>query len=136
MDMPSHYSVEKIISEHTGVESIEHDMCPNTCVAFTGPYSALNRCPICEEERYDSIRLRTSGGRSHIARQKFVTIPLGPQLQALWHDPQHAEDIGYLREETRRIREQMRTNGGLIDVHQEIREEMIFLDIHYKHTSE
>ena len=96
LDVPSHYSIEKMISEYMGVESIEHDMCPNTCVAFTGPYSALDRCPICEEERYDSIRLRTSGRRSHVACQKFVTIPLGPQLQALWCDPQHAEDIGYL----------------------------------------
>ena len=106
-----------MISEYMGVESIEHNMCPNTCMAFTGPYLVLDKCPICEEEHYDSIRLRTSGGCSHIACQKFVTIPLGPQLQALWCDPQHAEDIGYLPEETRRIHEQMHTNGGLIDVY-------------------
>ncbi|KAI6155007.1 hypothetical protein BKA82DRAFT_3952152, partial [Pisolithus tinctorius] len=91
MGVPSYYSVEKLIVEYTGVESIEHDMCPDTCVAFTGPYAALDACPICGEDRYDAIRLRTSGGRSHIARRKFVTIPLGPQLQALWRDPEHAK---------------------------------------------
>ena len=47
LDMPSYYTIEKLIFEHTGMDSIEHDMCPNTCVAFTGPYSALEHCPIC-----------------------------------------------------------------------------------------
>jgi len=36
LDVPSHYSIEKMISEYMGVESIEHNMCPNTCMAFTG----------------------------------------------------------------------------------------------------
>ncbi|KIK13975.1 hypothetical protein PISMIDRAFT_53468, partial [Pisolithus microcarpus 441] len=46
-NIPSHYNIEKLIAGHTGVESIEHDMCVDTCVAFTGPYSALDNCPIC-----------------------------------------------------------------------------------------
>ncbi|KAI5981466.1 hypothetical protein F5J12DRAFT_731404, partial [Pisolithus orientalis] len=94
--IPSHYTVEKLIAGYMGVDLIKHDMCPDTCVAFTGPYSSLDMCPICGRDRYDHIRLCTSGGRSHVAHQKFVTIPLGPQLQALWRDPQHAKDIGYL----------------------------------------
>ncbi|KAI6025981.1 hypothetical protein F5J12DRAFT_965381, partial [Pisolithus orientalis] len=90
-DIPSHHTVEKLIAGYTGVDLIEHDMCPDTCVAFTGPYSSLDMCPICGGDRYDHIRLHTSGGRSRVAHQKFVTIPLGPQLQALWRDPQHAK---------------------------------------------
>ena len=101
--MLSYYRIEKLVAEYTGVDSIEHDMCPNTCVAFTGPYSGLDKCPICEEDHYDSIRLQTSGGRSRIACHEFVTIPLGPQLQALWRDPHLAKEIQYLREETQRI---------------------------------
>ncbi|KAI6145300.1 hypothetical protein BKA82DRAFT_127433, partial [Pisolithus tinctorius] len=57
MGVLSYYSVEKLIMEYTGVESIEHDMCPDTCVAFTGLYAALDTCPICGEDHYDAIRL-------------------------------------------------------------------------------
>ncbi|KAG2347660.1 hypothetical protein BDR05DRAFT_868798, partial [Suillus weaverae] len=43
----SFYSVEKLISQYTGVELIEHDMCPKSCLAFTGPYANLDNCPLC-----------------------------------------------------------------------------------------
>jgi hypothetical protein len=94
--IPSYYNVERLIAEYTGVELIEHDMCPDTCVAFTGPFTDLEHCPICNAEHYDPIKLRTRGGRMHIARQKFVTIPLGAQLQTLWHDRDQAREMGYL----------------------------------------
>ncbi|KAI5985812.1 hypothetical protein F5J12DRAFT_728980, partial [Pisolithus orientalis] len=60
--IPSHYNIKKLITKYTGVKSIKHDMCPDSCVAFTGPYSALDKCPICEEDCYDAIRLQVSAG--------------------------------------------------------------------------
>ncbi|KAG1801214.1 hypothetical protein EV424DRAFT_1436743, partial [Suillus variegatus] len=83
-EIPSYHQIERLIAEFTGVESIEHDMCPESCVAFTGPFSHLENCPICGHHHYDPIKLRTSGGRTKVALRKFVTIPLGAQLQALW----------------------------------------------------
>ncbi|KIO01813.1 hypothetical protein M404DRAFT_28315 [Pisolithus tinctorius Marx 270] len=47
----------------------------------------------------------------------FVTILLGPQLQALWRDPKHAKETQYLREETQQICEQLHINGGVIDLY-------------------
>ena len=41
----SYHEVKKAIEGLTGVTSIAHDMCYDTCVAFTGPFSALNHCP-------------------------------------------------------------------------------------------
>ncbi|KAG2349710.1 hypothetical protein BDR05DRAFT_972677 [Suillus weaverae] len=67
----SFYNVEKLIHQHTGVELIEHDMCPESCLAFTGPFAHLESCPI------------------KVMIQTFVTILLGPQLQALYHDPEN-----------------------------------------------
>ncbi|KAG0698535.1 hypothetical protein DFH29DRAFT_778635, partial [Suillus ampliporus] len=104
------------IAEYTGVESIEHDMCPDTCVAFMGPFANLTCCPICNTDHYNPIKLRTSGGRMHVARQKFVTIPLGAELQALWHDRDQAQAMGYLQEETQCLFETLRANGGVVDV--------------------
>ncbi|KAG2338304.1 hypothetical protein BDR05DRAFT_952037 [Suillus weaverae] len=56
-EIPSHARIERLIAEYTGIESIEHDMCPDTCVAFTGPFAELVNCPICGTERYDPIKL-------------------------------------------------------------------------------
>ncbi|KAG1859628.1 hypothetical protein F4604DRAFT_1930593 [Suillus subluteus] len=115
-EIPSYYQIERLIAEFTGVESIEHDMCPESCIAFTGPFSHLEHCPICGHDRYDAIKLRTSGGWTKVALRKFVTIPLGAQLQALWRDPGHAEKMSHLQNETERIFNLLREHGGQIDV--------------------
>ncbi|KAG1831174.1 hypothetical protein F4604DRAFT_2023567 [Suillus subluteus] len=114
-DVPSHARIERLIAEYTGVESIEHDMCPESCVAFTGPFAELEHCPICGTERYDPIKLRASGGRTYVARQKFITIPLGTQLQALWPDPEHAQKMSYLSDKTEHLMNELRTNGGVFN---------------------
>ena len=36
-DTQSIYNIEKLIYTFTGIEPIHHDMCPNTCLAYTGP---------------------------------------------------------------------------------------------------
>ncbi|KAG0691629.1 hypothetical protein DFH29DRAFT_884033 [Suillus ampliporus] len=91
-------------------------MCTESCIAFTGPFSHLENCPICGHHRYDPIKLRTSGGRTKVALHKFVTIPLGTQLQALWGDPSHAEKMSYLQNEMERIFNLLHEHGGQIDV--------------------
>ncbi|KAG0699716.1 hypothetical protein DFH29DRAFT_35339 [Suillus ampliporus] len=93
-EMPSFYRIERMIAEYTGVESITHDMCPDTCIAFTGPFADLDRCPFCNKHRYDQIKLQASRGRIKVAR-KFHTIPAGPQLQALYRDRDSAKRMRY-----------------------------------------
>ncbi|EDR02848.1 uncharacterized protein LACBIDRAFT_307987 [Laccaria bicolor S238N-H82] len=55
-------------------------MCPNSCIAYTGPFAKLEVCPTCEESRYDPIKLKSSGSRVKQSQQQFYTMPLGPQL--------------------------------------------------------
>ena len=43
----SFHNVEKVIASHTGVVFVEHDMCRNSCIAYTGPFSHLETCPTC-----------------------------------------------------------------------------------------
>ena len=43
----SFHNVEKLIAWYTGVVSIEHDMCRNTCITYTGPFAHLDTCPTC-----------------------------------------------------------------------------------------
>jgi hypothetical protein len=37
-DIYSHHRIKRTAAELSGVVPIVHDMCPNTCLAFTGPY--------------------------------------------------------------------------------------------------
>lgn len=75
----------KAVQECSGVVPIIDDMCPNSCIAYTGPYSALEKCPNpkCGADRYDPVILRQSRGRKKVPLRKFYTIPPGPMLQAL-----------------------------------------------------
>ncbi|KAG1834015.1 hypothetical protein DFJ58DRAFT_719384 [Suillus subalutaceus] len=107
----SFYNVEKLISQHIGVESIEHDMCPESCLAFTGPFAHLESCPMCGSSRWDQAKLRASSGKIKVAAQTFVTIPLGLQLQALYRDPESARHMRYLWERTQEVLDGLRQTG-------------------------
>ncbi|TFY59006.1 hypothetical protein EVG20_g7947 [Dentipellis fragilis] len=93
--MLSHEQVKCHVAELSGVVSTVQDMCINTCVAFTGPFSHLDACPMCHEPRYDQQKLHASHGRTKVPRQVFHTIPLGPQLQAHRRSPHMAEHMQY-----------------------------------------
>ena len=61
--IPSLFQLKRRISYITWVHSILHDMCPNTCIAYTGPFSDLEICPKCQTTCYDPIVLASSGGQ-------------------------------------------------------------------------
>ena len=73
----------------SGVVPMEHDMCINSCVAYTGPYSDLESCPRCSEPRY-------TPGRTKKSRKRFSTIPIGPIIQAFYGSRQVAQSMHYL----------------------------------------
>ncbi|KAF8068691.1 hypothetical protein FPV67DRAFT_1415071, partial [Lyophyllum atratum] len=81
-DILSHAAVKKAIAELTGIVPIVKDMCPNSCMAYTGPLANLEACKYCQESRYDLAQLASSNGRKKVPHQHFYSIPLGPQLQA------------------------------------------------------
>jgi hypothetical protein len=111
----SHAQVKKALAELTGVHAIVHDMCPNSCIAYTGPFSPLEQCPICEVSRYDPDK----PGKQ--ARQHFYTIPLGPQLQALWRTPQGAHSMRHRSRETDKITKNLDESGsGEIPIYSDI----------------
>ncbi|KAI0294453.1 hypothetical protein BC826DRAFT_909956, partial [Russula brevipes] len=72
----SYWVVKSRLEKLSGVTQIEVDMCSNSCLAFTGPYASLQRCPECDEPRYDPKK------PGKVPFKRFYTIPLGPQIQA------------------------------------------------------
>ncbi|TBU25586.1 hypothetical protein BD311DRAFT_607184, partial [Dichomitus squalens] len=79
LTLPTYEAMQKIVQDLSGVVPIITDMCPDSCVAYTGPFAGLDHCPIeeCGMARYETQ------GRKRVARRTFQTHPLGPQVQAL-----------------------------------------------------
>ncbi|GBE89768.1 hypothetical protein SCP_1700930 [Sparassis crispa] len=100
--------VKSKIAELSGVVPIIQDMCVNTCLAYTGPFAELDQCPTCGELRYDT----TSNGKKRIARQEFHTIPVGPQLQALWRSREGATAMRHRSRRTHEILERLREHNN------------------------
>ncbi|KAL0573146.1 hypothetical protein V5O48_008812 [Marasmius crinis-equi] len=106
IDSLSHYQVKSRLETLTGIIPILHDMCVNSCMAFTAIYVHLLTCIYCGEDRYEDT--------DHTKpRRQFETIPLGPQIQALWR---HAASVGQIRyrvTQTKKILEQRHSATGI-----------------------
>ena len=85
--------VQRQVDQITGVLPIHEDMCINSCVNFVGPFADAEICPMCLEQRYEPQSPSSRGPRK--PRKRSLTIPLGPQLQALYRSPQMAEAMQY-----------------------------------------
>jgi hypothetical protein len=96
-------AVENLITSYTGIEPIEHNMCINSCIGFTGPFSELTKCPRCGKTRWDEVKLEVTNGRIKIPVKRFTTLPLGLQLQAMYRNPKSACDMRYLYERTQQV---------------------------------
>jgi len=53
-------------------------------------------CPVCSEACYDCGHLESSHGKERVPWKEFHTIPIGPQLQALYRDPESVAHVHYL----------------------------------------
>ena len=122
----SYYEVKKAIEELTGVTSITHDMCSDTCVAFTGPFSILEYCPLCRKPRYKEQQL--SAKNSKIPNRVFHTIPLGPQIQALQSSPDGFEDMLYSVNQTEKVRDRLQRNGNAMPFYDDFYSGVDYLD--------
>lgn len=99
----TYHAVKELVADLTGIRAIKHDMCINSCVGYTGPFSELDCCPCCAEPRCDER------GKP---RKQFSTIPIGPQLQALWRSPEGVERLQYRKCYTEKITAELSNNGG------------------------
>src|SRR6266702_4656476 len=91
----------------SGVVPIEHDMCLNTCIAYTGPYRELDACPYCSTSRY------IPGSKK--AQRRFSTIPIGPVVQALYGSHEIAEQMHYLEQKLAENLNYARLNNDRLD---------------------
>jgi len=79
------------------------------------PFSGLDACPVCSEPQYDQFRLNSSDGKEIVPQQEFHTIPIGPQLQVLYREPESALHAHYLHIEQSRVLTEIDQNGFLTE---------------------
>jgi hypothetical protein len=86
------YMVRKLTMEVTGLESQRVDMCPNSCMAFTGEFKDLWFCTYvrhhkpCGQPRYDN--------KGHPRAQMMYT-PITPVIQTFYMNRDMAEAMHY-----------------------------------------
>ncbi|KAI0077274.1 hypothetical protein K474DRAFT_1684384 [Panus rudis PR-1116 ss-1] len=90
----SYDQVKSRIAEITGVYLLPADMCPGSCLAYTGPFENAEKCPTLDTPRYDQRKLAASRGKKKVGRL-CQTIPLGPQLQVFFRAQCTAEYMEY-----------------------------------------
>ncbi|THH07169.1 hypothetical protein EW146_g9401 [Bondarzewia mesenterica] len=110
----SYDQIKRHVSELSGVSLIVEHMCVNTCIAYTGPFKDLETCPQCSEPRYDPLK-----PHAKVPRQQFHTIPLGPQLQALWRTSEGAAAMQYRAQCTDRILNELEQGNNRISVYED-----------------
>ncbi len=123
MELLSLYQVKKRIAEITGVVPVVTAMCPNSCLAYTGPLADDSHCRLCKAARYDDA------GNN---RMEFITIPVGPQLQAIWSTPEGAKALSYRRLLTEAAIRDVRANNGKIRVFEDVFHGTDYLKAHQR----
>ena len=116
----SYDQIKQRISEWSGVSATKDDMCIHSCMAFTGPWSDLEACPLCSKARYDPQVLSASGGKVKKPRQQQVSFLLGPQLQAMYRSPEGAKAMKYRATQTAEIFKTLDENDDVLPVYDDI----------------
>lgn len=106
-----HAEIKARMAEVNGVSPLKNDMCPNSCLAYTGPFANDDFCRMCKEPRWDP------NARGKVARQEFYTIPVGHQIQAMWRTPEGADNMRFRASCTREIVAEFEHNGGRLDTY-------------------
>jgi hypothetical protein len=70
----------------SGVKEVNYHCCINSCCCFTGRYELLEKCPFCDQPRYNA---------KGTPQKIFVYIPLIPRLTNLFLDHEFANNLDY-----------------------------------------
>ncbi len=72
LSLLSLYRVKNLTRKLSGVATVQHDMCPKSCIAYTGPLSSKTTCYECNTSRWDPKHKNQT-----IPGAIFTTITIG-----------------------------------------------------------
>ena len=94
MEILSLYLARKLAIELTGLSSQLVDMCPKSCMAFTGDFKDLQSCIYIRDKRYGPCGQPRYDKKGSPKAQMLYT-PISPVIQSLYMDKKMAEAMRY-----------------------------------------
>jgi hypothetical protein len=117
--------LQQRLADLTGVFPVMTDMCFESCIAFTGPFSGLLMCPECSSEWYETV---THGTKPiTVPHKQALMIPVGPQIQAQYHLCKGAWNMGHWGCVMEPLLVRLHA-GGSIDVYDDVYCSLILLE--------
>ncbi|KAF6748072.1 hypothetical protein DFP72DRAFT_766041, partial [Ephemerocybe angulata] len=86
-DILSLYMVRKLARCIARLEPQVVDMCPRSCIAYTGSYSALKKCPYVHQKTKQACntpRYKMTRSGKLVPRAQFKVLPVAASIQALY----------------------------------------------------
>ncbi|KAL6217008.1 hypothetical protein ACLB2K_010226 [Fragaria x ananassa] len=88
--LPENFGHAKTLVSKFGLKYEKIHACPNDCILYRGDYHNLQKCPTCNEERYQP----DDGTRKKPIPHKVLRyFPLAPRLKRLYMSRHTAEDM-------------------------------------------
>jgi hypothetical protein len=53
--IPTYYKIKQFVTDLTGVKSVVHHMCTQSCIAYMGPFLDLEACSVCSKPCYNQF---------------------------------------------------------------------------------
>ncbi|KAJ2934003.1 hypothetical protein H1R20_g3088, partial [Candolleomyces eurysporus] len=123
------YKVQALVEKITGVVAVQDNMCMNLCHAFTGNWATLGKCTICDAPCYNAKALQVN---KKIPQQQMCTIPLGPQIQAIWQSKPGSEALKYWSQKVEQILRNIQEDSDL--AYDDVFCGKDFLELHQHHN--
>ena len=103
--MLTYAKVKALASEVSGITLIFDDICVNGCHPYVSLFCNLETCYKCGAPCFDPAQLQLTDKR--VPLQHDCTIPLGPQLQAIYCAEEGMCAMQYLNEKTQQVVEML-----------------------------
>lgn len=99
MDIQSLHSARKLAMNLTELKPSQVDMCPRSCLAYTGEFAELQSCPhvnnngkTCGEPRY---RVKTKSTTQNKPRAQMMYLPIIATLKAMFANAETSRQLRY-----------------------------------------
>ncbi|KDQ30016.1 hypothetical protein PLEOSDRAFT_1037397, partial [Pleurotus ostreatus PC15] len=96
LELLSLHMVRKLAKEITGLYPTYIDVCPNNCIAFTGPFKDLEQCPSIlkvkdphKKNKYHHL------ATAHEPQAQMMVIPVVAKLKAMFRNAETSSQLRY-----------------------------------------
>ncbi|KAF8867460.1 hypothetical protein BD779DRAFT_1390034, partial [Infundibulicybe gibba] len=94
MPILSLYSVQKLAQKLTGFSPQKVDMCPKSCIAYTGKYESKDKCPFVHPRRgvCGEMRYKTVAGKQQ-PRAQVQILPVMATIRAMFLNAETSSEL-------------------------------------------